>query len=75
MMFSLNPGPNSTESNSCLCHSDGIKGPLTSVTDVSWKTLEVLAFLQEDSIYKNMEGRWDLSPFGGYHRSLSNEYG
>ena len=74
MAFSLNPRPTSIESSSCLCHSDGIKGPLTSFTDVSWKTFEDAAFLRKDSIYENMEGRWDGGPFGGYHRSCYQMY-
>ena len=57
-----------------LCHSDGTKGPLTSLTDVSWKTFEDAAFLRKDSIKKYMEGRWDLAPFGGYCRRCYQMY-
>lgn len=74
MAFSLNPRPWPVVSKSCLCHSDGIKDTLTSFTEVTWNTFKDAAFLRKDTIYGNMEGKWDTGPFGGYHRSCYQMY-
>ena len=72
--FSLNPRHTSVASTSCLCHIDGIKDTLTSFSDVSWKSFKDAAFLRKDTIYENMEGRWNAGPFGSYHRSCYQTY-
>ncbi|KAL9951848.1 hypothetical protein ACROYT_G044583 [Oculina patagonica] len=75
MAFSLNPRPqpNST-CKSCLCHTEGIKGTITSFTEISWQTFKESAFLRKDSIYESMQEKWDVGPFGGYHRVCYQMY-
>ena len=75
MAFSLNPRPKpSSTCKTCLCHTEGIKGVLTSFTDVSWRTFKDAACLRKDTIYESMEGKWDEGPFGGYHRACYQMY-
>ena len=60
--------------SSCLCHKDGVSGPLSTFTDTSWKTFRQAACAYRDDPYEKLHATWDNGPTGGYHRQCYQSY-